>query len=252
MIGRFRQQLTQFLLTLSRNRARRKGLTQQTMHDKIRITADWRGEMRVVTGSHAEMAQAHIRITRLLHRAQSYGADNAFLRTPLYLFQYLLHIHRLDLPRLVLTDEQAESPQQVVQTLNLLRRRLLMYTVHERKMLRIHVTGYRLIGCQHAFLDNGLSQRTLTLDERDRMSLFVQLDLDLWQVEVDRATTMTFGLEYIPQPRKRRQHIMDIMIVRQERFFLAYQHLVDDIIRQTAIDMDNRRQDLIARELALW
>src|SRR5574344_399941 len=136
MIGRFRQQLTQFLLTLSRNRARRKGLTQQTMHDKIRITADWRGEMRVVTGSQTEMAQAHLRITRLLHRAQGYGADDAFFRTPLYLFQYLLYIHRLDLTSLILTHKQTKSTQKIVQTLNFLRRRLLMYTIHKRKMLR--------------------------------------------------------------------------------------------------------------------
>ena len=61
---------------------------------------------------------------------------------------------------------------------------------------------------------------------------------------------MAFSLEQAAQLGKRRQHMVDIMVVRQEWLLLADQDLIDDIIRQATVDMYNRRQDLITGNLA--
>ena len=148
-------------------------------------------------------------------------------------------------------NEESEGAEQVVEALDLLVRRLLVHAVHERLVLRVHVARHRLVRNQHALLDNGLRQRALALDERNRMALVIELDLDLRHIEVNRATAMALGLEDMAQRFERLEHLADVLVVRDERLRLVDEHLVDDVVGQAAVNVDDRRDDLVARDLAL-
>ena len=148
-------------------------------------------------------------------------------------------------------NEEAKCSEQVVEALDLLIRRLLMHAVHEGLMLRLHVACHRLVGDQHAFLDDGLCQRALALDERDGMALVVELDLDLRHIEVNGAAAMALGFENMAQCFKRLEHLADVLVVREERLCLVDEDLVDNVVGQTAVDVDDSRHDLVARDLAL-
>ena len=96
---------------------------------------------------------------------------------------------------------------------------------------------HRLVGDQHAFLDDGLCQRALALDERDGMALVVELDLDLRHIEVNGAAAMALGLENMAQCFKRLEHLADVLVVREERLCLVDEDLVDNVVGQTAVDV---------------
>ena len=251
VVRNLRQHRAQLRLALCRDAARRKRLAQQTVHDEVRIAANRRGEVRVVARGQAEVAEAHVAVARLLHRAQRDRADDALFRLALDLLEHLLDVHRLDVAHLRLMDEETESTEQVVEALDLLVRRLLMHAVHERLMLRVHVTRHRLVRDQHALFDDGLRQRSLALNESDRMSFVIKFDLDLRHVEVNRAAAMALSLEDVAQRFERLEHLADVLVVRDERLCLVDEDLVDNVVGQTAVDVDDSRHDLVARDLAL-
>ena len=251
VVRNLRQHRAQLRLALCRDAARRKRLAQQTVHDEVRIAANRRGEVRVVASGQAEVAEAHVAVACLLHRAQRHRADDALFRLALDLLEHLLDVHRLDVSRLRLMNEESEGTEQVVEALDLLVRRLFMHAVHERLMLRVHVTSHRLIRDQHALFDDGLRQRALALNEGDRMSFVIEFDLDLRHVEVNRAAAMALGLEDVAQRFERLEHLADVLVVRDERLRLVDEHLVDDIVGQAAVNVDDRRDDLVTRDFAL-
>ena len=125
-----------------------------------------------------------------------------------------------------------------------------MHAVHERLMLRVHMTGNRFVGNQHALFDDGFRKRAFALDEGYRMSLFIEFDLDFRHIEINRAAAVALGLEDIAQVFQCHEHLADVLIVRIERFLFIDEHFVDDIVRQAAINVDDRRHNLVARDFA--
>ena len=242
----------QLLLALARQRAAAlERLAQQAVHDEVRIAADRRGEVRVVARGEAEVAETLRRVARLLHRAQRDGLDDARLRLSLDLFEHLLHVHRPDVARLVLMDEEAERAEQVVEVLDLLLGRLLVHAVHERQVLLIHVLGDGLIRREHALLDDGLGERALALDEGDRVALLVELDFDLGDVEVDGAAAVALGFHDMPQFLERLEHRQEVALRLDGLGVFVNEDFVDDVVGEAAVDVDDGRHDLIARDLAL-
>ena len=242
----------QLLLALARQRtAALERLAQQAVHDEVRIAADRRGEVCVVARGEAEVAETLRRVARLLHRTQRDGLDDARFGLSLDLFEHLLHVHRPDMARLVLMDEEAERAEQVVEVLDLLLGRLLVHAVHEGQVLFIHVLGDGLVRREHAFLDDGLGERALALDEGDGVALLVELDLDLGDVEVDGAAAVALGFHDVPQFLERLEHRQEVALRLDGLGVFVDEDFVDDVVGEAAVDVDDGGDDLIARDLAL-
>ena len=240
------QEAPQAFLPLRRDRARRKRLAQQAMHDEVGIAADRRREVRVVTRSESVVAERRVGITRLLHRAQRDGADDALLRPSLDLFQDLLHVLRRYLARLVRHEVQRERRQKIVQPLDLLVRRLLVHAVEERLLLLLHVLRDGLVRREHALLDHRLCERPRALDERDGLAALVELHLDFGHVEADGTALMPRLFHRVMHLAKRREKRQEVGILRAHRIRSLGENLVDERIGQATIDVYDDGQNLVA------
>ena len=220
---------------------------QQAMHNQVRITADWRGKVRIIFRRQTEVADIIRLINCLLHGAQRYRSYQAFLRTADDFLHGLLNIPRL---RFFLRDKlNIKVCQQLSELLHLFLVRNIMHAVDERPVLVKHMLCNGFVSRQHKLLDNRLRIAVNALHNFNRMQLFVQNNLLLRQIKVYCATTRTLVMQNLAQNIHTRNHWQNVLIL-VAHFLVACQNSTHNIIAQTMTYIDNRRENLVAEHLA--
>ena len=250
VLRRLRQDGAQLLTTLRRDMPRGERLAQEAVYHEIGIAADGRGEMRVVARRKTEMPEALRAVACLLHGAQGNRPDDAFLGFPLDLIEHALNVARADLAVLVDVQAQTERREETLEPLDFLAVWLLVHTVDERFFLQLHMARDRLVRDEHTLLDDGFAEGAGALLDGDGMPLCVELDLDLREFKVDRASAVTLCTQRIAQMAQRLEHGSDVRIIRDERLF-AREHLVDERVGEPARNVNDARHDLVALYLTV-
>ena len=247
---RVRQHRAQPLPLLRVNMPRRKGLAQESVHKEIGIAADGRSKMRVVACGEPEMSEALRRIARLLHGAQRNRADDALLGRALHTVEDSLNVARAHLSILIDVQPQSKCGEKTLKALDLLGVRRLVHAVDKRLLLQLHVARNRLIRDEHTLLDDGLTDRTRALHERDGMPLRVELHLDLGQLKVNGAAAVPLRTQSFAQTAQRPKHRADVLVIRNKRL-LPRKDFIHQCIGQPTCDVNHTRHNLVAFYLAV-
>ena len=130
------------------------------------------------------------RIARLLHRAERQPADECLLLRSFNLLQQLLqflrvHFIRTDMERIAKIIDKRRK------LLDLLRVRIFMRSIHERKLPPIKIRSNRLICGKHEILDDLRCHIAFIWPDVDRIALCIKDHLRLRKIKVDRAALHT-------------------------------------------------------------
>ena len=220
---------------------------QQAMHNQVRITADWRGKVRIILRRQAKVSDIIRLINSLLHGAQRYRSYQAFFRTAGDFLHGLLNILRL---RFFLGNKlNIEVCQQLGELLHFFLAWNIMHAVDERPVLIKHVLRNCFVGRQHELLDNRLRITVDALHNLNRVQLFVQNNLLLRQIKVYSAATRTLVMQNLAQNIHAGNHRQNVLIL-VAHFLVACQNCTHNIVAQTVTYIDNRRENLVAEHLA--
>ena len=220
---------------------------QQAMHNKVGITADWRGKVRVVLRRQTEVTDVIRLINCLLHGTQRYRSYQSFLRTAGDFLHSLLNILRL---RFFLRYKfNIKVCQQLSELLHLFLAWNIMHTVDKRPVLVKHMLRNGFVGCQHELLDNRLRIAVNALHNLNRVQLFVQNYLLLRQIKVHSTAARTLVMQNLAQNIHTRNHRQNVLIL-VAHFLVACQNCTHNIVAQAVTYIDNRRENLVAEHLA--
>ncbi len=167
---------------------------QRAMHHEIGIAADRRGVVRVALQIEAEVAVVLGRIFRLRLAAQRHLVDQRLVLGAFHARQYLVEVagpHHLALGQV-----DVERGEEFAQRLDLLRARLVVHAVDQRRARPLQSLGGRHIGEDHEFLDQPVRIETRRNDHAIDGAVGFQQDLALGQVEIERLAFLA-----LVQPR---------------------------------------------------
>ena len=203
--------------------------------------------MRIVFRRQAEVTDIIRLINGLLHGAQCYCRYQSFFRTAGDFLHGLLNILRL---RFFLRNKfNIKVCQQLGELLHLFLVRNIMHAVDKRPVLVKHMLRNGFVSRQHKLLDNRLRIAVDALHDLNRMQLFVQNNLLLWQIKVHSTTTRTLVMQNMAQDIHAGNHRQNVLIL-VAHFLVACQNCTHNIVAQTVTDIDNRRENLVAEHLA--
>ena len=143
-------------------------LAQHAVHDEVRVTANRRGEVRVVLNGQPEVPEAHRVVPRLLHRPQHQRGDRALLRCPAHTIDQLLKMFRRQ-GTPARGKAVAERGDEGFELLDLLGIGRLVHTMQRRDGLPFEMGRHRLVGEQHELFDDAV--RDVALARHNRFNL---------------------------------------------------------------------------------
>ena len=153
------------------------------MHDQIGVAANRRCEMGVEFLRQSVVADRVGRVARLFQRAQQGEIDGVLFGFVLHSGQKLLQFP----PMRHVADLVAEALRVLAEIAELLQVRIFVDAVSTRDLELAHVTGNRFVGRQHEFLDELVGDVVVNLLDTDRFALLVEPDLDLGEIQIERA-----------------------------------------------------------------
>ena len=154
------------------------------MHEEIGVAADGRGEVEVVLGAQAVVAGVLRRVHGLHHRAQRQLVERALLGVSLELLEDLVERLRGEVAR---GHGHAVGPEQREEHVEAILVGVAVVPVDGRQPLLAEEAGDRLVGGQHALLDEAVAVPALAAHQAHRQPVFTQFHLLLGEIELDGA-----------------------------------------------------------------
>ena len=161
-----------------------EGLLDNPVDLKIRIAADGRGEMAVITGRQAEVARTVRAVFGPFHTAESQAADQILLWGIGDFCQKLLEFFGMNLLP-VAFDVVAEILDEALETLDFLRVRRLMHPVEKGDLLPVKILRHGLVRNEHKIFDELRGVVPVIGKDLCGMTVFVQMDLRLREIKVN-------------------------------------------------------------------
>ena len=221
---------------------------QQTMHHDVRITPDRRSEMRVILERKTIVPHIVRRITRPCHAAQGQQLERILLRLALGLLHQV--VQRTCCPLRIgrITQLVPEILRETPQRIELLRIRILVDTIDERRILRLalfrRIFGHAAVRQQHELLDEPVALAALLLDDIDRLARLIDDHLHLGPLERNGPFLETL------RAQNRRQS-MQIEDFRCQRPLLRFDDLLRLLIIEPVVRIDNRAAEPLRDDLRL-
>ena len=180
---------------------------QRAMHDQVRIAPDRRGEMRVGSQGEPEMPEVLRAVIGLRHRAQRGHRDQLGQLGLRRVVQQSVERRRPQ--HLPLRQREAGGLGRLAQRFDLVRARLLMDAVEERRPQAFQLLRGGNVGEDHAFLDQPVRvEPVLERDGRD-LARIGQHDPALRQVEVERLALLSRAFQRIVRGVERSQDALE-------------------------------------------
>ena len=157
---------------------------EDAVHDQIRIAPDRRREMRVVGESEAEVVGPDFGIARELHRAEDVPRDDPLLGPPAEPVQKLLEPRRHRAPGL---PAGAQGRERLLDLFDIRAIGGLVNAIDRGDTLRRQMARDRLVGREHELLDEAVRGGALVRAQRRGKRPLPGAELDLGQIEIERA-----------------------------------------------------------------
>ena len=217
---------------------------------QIGITSDRRGEMGIILRSQAEMSAADGHIFCLLHGTQGQTADECFLFGSFNLFQQLLQLLRMHLT-IMSADGISKVIDKHTQALHLLRVRVVVGTVHKRKLLPEVILRNGLIRHQHKILNDLGCRVAFIWFNIHRSPLLIQDDLRLRKVKIDGAALMPLFPQNVRQLFHKVEHLYKSRVLFHVFFIAICHNGIHRGVSHAAVYPDHGLRDLMPKHASL-
>ena len=207
--------------------------------------------MAVIAGCQTEVARTVRAVFGPFHTAESQAADQILLGGISDFCQKLLELLGMNLLP-VAFDVVAEILDEALETLDFLRVRRLMHPVEKGDLLPVKILRHGLVRNEHEILDKLRGIVPVIGKNLRGMAIFVQMNLRLREIKVDRAAFSSVLPEKLCQYVHIFQHGDHIgvvfcklrVLVRQDLFHLGVAHAM--------VRADHTLHDLMACHLAFF
>ena len=158
-----------------------------SMNHQVRITTDGTGKVSIILSSKPIVAMVVLWVTGLLHRAQQHHRENVCIRFSFdlahnFLQGFLAHLTS----RSVDLDPKARSI--IDKLLYFFCFRIFVDPVDERQLQSRKVFRYRFIGNQHKGFNHPLGNPSLTQNDINWFSFFIDQDFSLIGIKIEGSS----------------------------------------------------------------
>ena len=130
--------------------------------------------------------------------------------------------------------------------------RIFMRTVHKRDFLPEIILCHRLVRDQHKILDHPRRHIALVRFYVNRPAAFIQNDLGLREIKIDRAALHALLSEDRCHMLHHFKHRNQFFILRAFCFILIRKDLLHARITHSAVYFDDRLRDLVVNDFSLF
>jgi hypothetical protein len=180
----------------------------EAVHDEVRVTADRRGEMRVVPRGEGEVGLRLGRVSRLLHAAEDERVHERLLGASAHVLEQLLE--RLGGALGALAERQVEGAQELAEALDLGRVGRLVDAVDRGDAPAVQLLGDRHVGEEHELLDEAVRVEAKDALDVGGLAGGVEDDARLGEIEVEASALAPAGAELPAQVAQGAKRIPDV------------------------------------------
>ncbi|MNM71515.1 hypothetical protein D3C81_831830 [compost metagenome] len=223
------------------------------VREQVRVAADRRSEVGVRLVIQAEVALVVGAVHRLAQRTQHDGLDQMEIRAILDTGQQCLVILRRRTV-LAFVQGQAELAEERAQLFQTLRWRAIVNAVQRRDFVLFQEFGGGHVGRQHAFLDQLVGIVAYGWTDFGDLALGTEDDPGFLRFEIDRATHVTGGQQYLVQRIKLLEvrHDVGVFATQFARFgsLRRFQHRADLVVGQAGVGVNHRFVEAVVGHFA--